>query len=57
MPENIYRIVEYHKSMLNGPERQCALCEESLPTGSSINICESCLKSADCCVGLENLRE
>jgi hypothetical protein len=57
MPENIYHIAEYHTYMLNGPERKCALCEETLPSGNAINICESCLKNADCCVGLENLRE
>lgn len=57
MPENIYHLVEYNKYMLNVPGRKCALCEETLPNGSAINICESCLKNADCCVGLEKLRD
>ena len=57
MPENIYHIVEYPMYMMNGSGKKCALCEETLPNGSTINICESCLKNADCCVGLENLRD
>ena len=50
-------MVEYHVYMSNGPERKCALCEETLPNESAINICESCLKNADCCVGLERLKD
>jgi hypothetical protein len=57
MSENIYHMIRYDMHMSNGAERKCALCEVSLPNGSSINICENCLKNADCCVGLENLRE
>ena len=45
------------KYMSNQATRKCALCEITLPTESAINICENCLKNADCCVGLENLRE
>lgn len=43
--------------MSNEAPRKCALCEIALPPESAINICENCLKNADCCVGLENLRE
>lgn len=50
-------MIQYNIPMSNGAGRKCALCEVSLPDGSSINICEKCLKNADCCVGLENLRE
>jgi len=57
MSENIYHMIRYDMHMSNGAERKCALCEVSLPNGNSINICENCLKNADCCVGLENLRE
>ncbi len=43
---------------MNSPsQKKCALCEEVLPLSSGINICENCIKSADCCVGLENLRD
>jgi hypothetical protein len=28
-----------------------------LPMESEINICNECIKSADCCVGLEKLKE
>ncbi len=38
-------------------KKKCALCEGTLPTESPVNICENCIKSADCCVGLENLRD
>lgn len=55
--ENIYHMFEYVMYMLDGAERKCALCEVALPKESTINICESCLKNADCCVGLENLRD
>jgi hypothetical protein len=55
--ENIYHMIEYVRYMSEGAERKCALCEVTLPKESAINICESCLKNADCCVGLENLRE
>ena len=50
-------MIEYVRYMSEGAERKCALCEVTLPKESAINICESCLKNADCCVGLENLRE
>ena len=43
--------------MSNEVPRKCALCEITLRTESAISICENCLKNADCCVGLENLRE
>ena len=43
--------------MSNLPHKKCALCEKMLPSGSEINICEGCLKNADCCVGLERLSE
>jgi len=43
--------------MSNEATRKCALCEIALPTESAINMRENCLKTADCCVGLENLRE
>ncbi|HZO11555.1 MAG TPA: hypothetical protein VFB48_05520 [Nitrososphaeraceae archaeon] len=42
---------------MNATEKKCALCEDILPNGSAINICENCLKNADCCVGLEKLRD
>lgn len=38
-------------------KKKCALCEDTLPSESAVNICENCIKSADCCVGLENLRD
>jgi hypothetical protein len=56
-PENIYQILEYHIHKMNSSQKKCALCEDALPTESSINICEDCLKNADCCVGLEKLRD
>jgi hypothetical protein len=37
--------------------KQCALCETALPMESEINICNECIKCADCCVGLEKLKE
>jgi hypothetical protein len=42
---------------MDSSQKKCTLCEDSLPTGSAINICENCLKNADCCVGLEKLRD
>ncbi len=50
-------MMQYEMHMSNAAGRKCALCEVLLPDGSSINICDNCLKNADCCVGLENLRE
>ncbi len=36
-------------------EKECALCNERLPSKSSISICNDCLKCADCCTGLEKI--
>jgi hypothetical protein len=36
-------------------KKECALCECSLPENSELNLCNECIKSADCCVGLEKL--
>jgi len=44
-------------STLNAFQKKCALCEDRLPATSSLNICDNCLKNADCCVGLEKLRD
>jgi len=49
--------IEYRHYMLNTTQKRCALCEIILPEESAISICENCLKNADCCVGLEKLRE
>jgi hypothetical protein len=38
-------------------KRECSLCGFSLPTTSELNLCSECIKSADCCVGLEKIRE
>jgi len=54
--ENIYQVLKY-LCIMNATEKKCALCEDILPSGSAINICENCLKNADCCVGLEKLRD
>lgn len=37
--------------------KECALCGTTLPAGSEISICRECMKCADCCVGLESLRD
>jgi hypothetical protein len=47
---------------LNGENEQkkkkkCALCECSLPESNGLNICGECIKSADCCIGLEKISE
>lgn len=58
IPENIYHILQYLIRTMDLPsKKKCALCEDTLPIESAINICENCIKSADCCVGLENLRD
>jgi hypothetical protein len=46
-----------HTNTMTSSQKKCTLCEDSLPAGSTINICENCLKNADCCVGLEKLRD
>jgi len=38
-------------------ERECALCGTHLPPGTVISICNECIKTADCCVGLEKLKD
>ena len=47
MSENIYHMIRYDMHMSNGAERKCALCEVSLPNGSSIKSVKL-FKSADC---------
>ncbi|HEV8406222.1 MAG TPA: hypothetical protein VGQ13_10015 [Nitrososphaera sp.] len=37
--------------------KECALCGTSLPVGSEVSICIECMKCADCCVGLEKMKE
>ncbi len=37
--------------------KECALCGTTLPVGSEVSICNECMKCADCCVGLEKLKE
>jgi hypothetical protein len=37
--------------------KECALCATTLPVESEISICNDCIKCADCCVGLEKLKE
>jgi len=37
--------------------RECPLCGESLQTDNELSLCSECIKSADCCVGLEKIRE
>lgn len=36
-------------------KKECALCQCSLPENSELNICSECIKSADCCIGLEKI--
>ena len=36
-------------------KKECALCQCSLPGNSELNICSECMKSADCCIGLEKI--
>jgi ribosomal protein S14 len=38
-------------------KKQCQLCGCSLPITTELNLCLQCIKSADCCVGLEKIRE
>jgi len=37
--------------------KECALCGAALPVKSEISLCDECIKCADCCVGLEKLKE
>jgi hypothetical protein len=37
--------------------KECALCGTMLPLESEVSICSECMKCADCCVGLEKLRD
>ncbi|MEW5840135.1 hypothetical protein [Nitrososphaera sp.] len=37
--------------------KECALCGTTLPLGSEVRLCGECMKCADCCVGLEKLRD
>ena len=37
--------------------RICALCDALLSDFSTVNLCDECLAQADCCVGLERLRD
>lgn len=37
--------------------KECALCGTTLPVRSAVSICGECMKCADCCVGLESLRD
>jgi hypothetical protein len=55
----IYVIILVREN-LNGKNEQkkkCALCECSLPENNELNICGECIKSADCCIGLEKISE
>ena len=38
-------------------KKECALCGITLPVGSEVSICDECMKCADCCVGLEKMKE
>ena len=37
--------------------KECALCGTTLPEGAEVSLCNECMKCADCCVGLESLRD
>jgi hypothetical protein len=37
--------------------KECALCGTTLPAGVQVSLCPECMKCADCCVGLEKLRD
>ena len=37
--------------------KECALCGTTLPIGAEVSLCNECMKCADCCVGLEKLRD
>jgi len=37
--------------------KKCPLCGLSLPTINELSLCPECIKSADCCVGLEKILE
>ena len=53
-------ILEKKEMLLKDEEttnRECPLCGFSLPTTSELNLCSECIKSADCCVGLEKILE
>ena len=61
-------VIDYHLNILPKKEmllrknekatkKECPLCGCSLPTTNELNLCPECIKSADCCVGLEKIRE
>jgi hypothetical protein len=53
-------IMEEKEMLLKDEEntnRKCPLCGFSLATTCELNLCSECIKSADCCVGLEKIRE
>ncbi len=53
-------ILEKKEMLLKDEEttnRECPLCGFSLPTTNELSLCPECIKSADCCVGLEKIRE
>ncbi len=37
--------------------RSCALCSKGLDSTKQVDLCDDCLKFADCCVGLERISE
>ena len=37
--------------------RECPLCGDSLKMEDELNLCSECIKSVDCCIGLEKIRE
>jgi hypothetical protein len=38
-------------------EKKCALCGLRLQRNCPVNLCTECVKYADCCIGLEDIKE
>ena len=38
-------------------EKKCALCGLILQPNCPVNLCTECVKCADCCIGLEDIKE
>lgn len=36
--------------------QKCALCDTDISTDSKCSLCKDCIKTADCCIGLEKIR-
>ena len=39
------------------PSKECQLCGSSLPTSTDLRLCSECIKCADCCLGLEKIKD